>query len=144
VSTMSTLRAAYRPHGTVAATCRTCAYFDVCGGIETDRPLMNCFDLFCPGDGKCQHVCPCQPDFVEHMEEIRGLRFDNLSQISQVPLDLPFYVPVKFASNNEGVTASKMNGESHRLVAMLTMACLSDNERQILWDGQNRRKTSRN
>lgn len=94
MSTLSTLRKAYRPHGTVAATCRTCAYLDVCGGIETDRPLMNCFDLFCPGDGKCQHVCPCQSNFVTYLEEVRGLRFDNLSHISQEPLDLPPYIPV--------------------------------------------------
>ena len=94
MSTLSTLRAAYRPHGIVAATCRRCAYFDVCGGIETDFPLLNCFDLFCPGGGKCQHVCPCQSDFVERMEEVRGLRFDNLSRISQVPFDLPPYIPV--------------------------------------------------
>lgn len=94
MSTLSTLRAAYRPQGIVSATCRRCAYFDVCGGIDTDFPLLNCFDLFCPGNGKCQHVCPCQSDFVERMEEVRGLRFDNLSRISQVPLDLPPYIPV--------------------------------------------------
>jgi len=94
VSVLATRRKEYRPHGTIAASCPQCAYFDICGGIDTGRPLLNCFDMFCPGDGKCHHVCPCQPDFIECMRDIRGLRFDDLNRITQVPLDLPVYIPV--------------------------------------------------
>lgn len=94
MSVLATRRKKYRPHGTVAASCPHCAYFGICGGIDTGFPLLNCFDMFCPGDGRCHHVCPCQPDFIESMRDIRGLRFDDLNEIDQVPLDLPIYIPV--------------------------------------------------
>jgi len=83
-----------RPPGPVAATCKNCPIFDRCGGIQNGRPLMNCFDQFCCGDGSCDNVCLHHPKFEERLIEIGGLRFDNLSPLKQTALHLPKYVPM--------------------------------------------------
>lgn len=101
------LRKALRPHGVVAATCRQCCFFPVCGGIESEFGLLDCFDLCrsrrraphsstpCHCNGKeCNSVCPFKPDFAQWLREVNGLSFDGLAQISQAPLSLPQYIPL--------------------------------------------------
>jgi hypothetical protein len=64
-----------------------------CGGYR-DFGLFNCFQQFCCG-GKagCDEVCPNNEDFIERVSGINGLRFDDVGQINQRPVDLPVYVP---------------------------------------------------
>ncbi len=91
------LRSELRGHGIVSASCPGCGLFDVCGGIQPERALLNCFDLACCGTGKCDRVCPYkQADFMKRLEEVRGLRFDDLKPVSQTPIELPQYVPVVY------------------------------------------------
>ncbi len=84
-----------RPCGYVSTTCRNCVFFDRCGGLYNNRPLLNCFDQFCCGDGSCDYVCPYKPaDFQKRLREIGGLRFDDIPRLHQSPIDLPAYVPM--------------------------------------------------
>lgn len=86
---------ALRPNGYASAACPPCVFFDRCGGLYNSRPLMNCFDQFCCGDGTCDHVCPYKPaDFRRRMREIGGLRFDDIPALRQSPVELPVYVPM--------------------------------------------------
>jgi hypothetical protein len=89
------LRLELRPPGPIAATCYKCVLFDRCGGLQNSRPLLNCFDQFCCGHGKCDHVCLYKPeDFQRRMQEIGGLRFDDILPLHQAPVTLPSYVPM--------------------------------------------------
>jgi hypothetical protein len=91
------LRSELRGHGVVSASCPGCGLFDVCGGIQPERAILNCFDIACCGTGQCDRVCPYkQADFVERLREVRGLRFNDLKPVSQTPIELPRYVPVVF------------------------------------------------
>jgi hypothetical protein len=84
-----------RPSGYVSSSCSKCVFFDRCGGLYNNRPLLNCFDQFCCGDGTCDHVCPYKSaDFQRRMREIGGLRFDDIPPLRQTPIDLPPYVPM--------------------------------------------------
>ena len=83
-----------RPPGPISATCRMCPIFDRCGGIQNSRPLMNCFDQFCCGDGSCDNVCLHHPDFVHRLEEIGGFDVDGLTPLKQEIDRLPPYVPM--------------------------------------------------
>lgn len=57
---------------------------------------MNCFDLSCcGGEAGCKRICPHNhPDFMRRLEEVGGLRFDDLKSLAQRPAELPQYVPV--------------------------------------------------
>lgn len=89
------LRLELRPPGPVSATCPQCVLFEQCGGLRNGRPLLNCFDQFCCGDGRCDYVCLYKPDdFRRRMWEIGGLRFDDIPPLCQPPLDLPRYAPM--------------------------------------------------
>lgn len=84
-----------RPSGYASVTCRQCVLFDRCGGLFNERPMMNCFEQFCCQDGSCDHVCPYKrEDYRRRMQEIGGLRFDDIPKLNQSPLDLPTYVPM--------------------------------------------------
>jgi Domain of unknown function (DUF4417) len=83
-----------RPHGMVAVSCPPCVFFDRCGGIESEHPLLNCFDLHCCGNGKCDNVCPHKPDFMNWLLEVGGLEFDGLPSIAQVHVQVPQFVPM--------------------------------------------------
>lgn len=78
----------------VAAGCHSCAFLAVCGGIEPESSLLDCFALNCCGNGKCDNVCPNNPGFLERMKEIGGLRFDDVPVIRQREIKLPQYVPL--------------------------------------------------
>ena len=93
----ASLRSELRGHGIVSASCPGCWLFDICGGIQPQRALLNCFDLACCGTGQCDRVCPFkQADFVKRMQEVRGLRFDDLKPVTQAEIELPRYVPVVY------------------------------------------------
>jgi hypothetical protein len=94
MSDQANLRKELRPPGVVSASCPGCVFFDQCGGIQNSRPLMNCFDQFCCGDGSCDNICPYKPDFAERLREVNGLRFDDIPLLKQDELSLPFYVPL--------------------------------------------------
>ena len=84
-----------RPNGYASATCPKCVFYDRCGGLHNNRPLFNCFEQFCCGDGSCDHVCPYKTDdFQRRMREIGGLRFDDIPALHQSPIALPPYVPM--------------------------------------------------
>ncbi len=93
---LATLRDELRPHGVVSAACRTCFLLGACGGIQPRRSLMNCFDLnCCGGKADCKRIClNNNPDFMRRLEEVGGLRFDDLKPLSQRSAELPQYVPV--------------------------------------------------
>ncbi len=56
---------------------------------------MNCFDLNCCGRGAdCKRICPYNPDFMRRLEEVGGLKFDDLKPLPQRSAELPLYVPV--------------------------------------------------
>lgn len=89
------LRKELRPPGVVSASCPSCVFFDRCGGIQNSRPLLNCFDQFCCGGGKCDNVCPYNSDFMDRLREINGLCFDGIPTLKQeAGLDLPAYAPL--------------------------------------------------
>lgn len=90
----SALRKELRPPGVVAASCPGCVFFDRCGGIQNSRPLLNCFDQFCCGDGSCDNVRPYKPDFAERLREVNGLCFDDIPPLAQAERTLPRYVPL--------------------------------------------------
>jgi hypothetical protein len=57
--------------------------------------LGDCFDQFCCGDGRCDHVCPYKPgDFRQRMEEIGGFGVDDIGELVQRSLKLPAYLPM--------------------------------------------------
>ena len=89
------LRQELRPAGYTSAACKGCVFFERCGGLQNSRPLLNCFDQFCCNTGNCDHVCPYKPDdFERRMQEIGGLRSDDIPPLVQEPLELPAYVPM--------------------------------------------------
>lgn len=91
------LRDELRSHGVVSASCKPCYLLGVCGGIEPERALLNCFDIACCGTGTCDRVCPFKKgDYIERLREVRGLRFNDLRPISQLSVNLPRYVPVVY------------------------------------------------
>jgi hypothetical protein len=87
-------RAELRPHGVTPPSCHACVFLPMCGGIQPERPLLDCFDHSCCGDGLCDNVCPFKGDFQARMREVRGLRFDDLAPVGQRTADIPCYVPV--------------------------------------------------
>jgi len=95
-----------RPPGPVAATCRSCPIFDRCGGIQNSRPLLNCFDQFCCGDGSCDNICLHHPEFVARLQEVGGLGVDNLPRLRQEPIRLPNYVPMIHHANRRSKVIS--------------------------------------
>lgn len=79
----------------VSNACEPCVFFQRCGGLFDNRPLLSCFDQYCCGDGFCDHVCPYkQSDFSRRMREIGGLRFDDIAALRQCRMILPRYVPM--------------------------------------------------
>lgn len=94
MSDAANLRKALRPHGVVSASCPGCVFFDRCGGIQNSRPLLNCFDQFCCGDGSCDNVCPYKTDFAYRLREINGLCLEDIPPLTQAELTLPRYVPL--------------------------------------------------
>lgn len=94
MSDNSTTLRRIRPPGPISPTCRTCPIFDCCGGIQNSMPLLNCFDLFCCGNGECDNVCLHKSDFQLRLGEIGGLRFDDIPLLRQDQIVLPKYVPV--------------------------------------------------
>lgn len=93
-----------RPSGYASPGCRTCVLFERCGGIHNSRPMMNCFEQFCCGDGSCDHVCLYKPaDFRRRMREIGGLGVDDLPTLHQSDITLPRYAPMIHHSSRRSV-----------------------------------------
>ncbi len=53
-------RAELRPHGIANVPCRACEFLRLCGGVQTSRPLLDCFDENCchRGLGLHDQFCP--------------------------------------------------------------------------------------
>jgi Domain of unknown function (DUF4417) len=91
----ATRRAELRPHGLINAPCQRCYFFQCCGGVETSRPLLTCFDEHCCGRELCNWVCPNHPAaFASYYREISGFGTDDIAEIRQSPITLPMYIPV--------------------------------------------------
>jgi len=77
-------------------TCRSCHWFEPCGGFRDRLGLFGdtCFDRHCcGGNTECNHLCPENPKFIQMLNEVRGLRFESLPEFRQSPVELPTYVP---------------------------------------------------
>jgi hypothetical protein len=94
MSDHANLRSQLRPHGMIGAGCSNCAFLDVCGGIEPEMSLLDCFSLTCCKKDDCDNVCPNNTEFTSRMSEIGGLRFDDVPLLRQRPVELPKYVPM--------------------------------------------------
>ena len=92
---LATRRAELRPHGITNIPCKRCYFFDDCGGIETNRPLLTCFDEHCCNKVSCDWVCPNhRASFAAHYREINGFGTDDIDEIRHTPVTLPIYIPV--------------------------------------------------
>jgi len=90
----ASIRAKLRPHGILSAACRHCVFLPICGGIQPEQSLLNCFEL-CPDDcGTCDNVCPRKSDFFHRMCEIGSLLYHRNIPITQSEVDLPTYIPM--------------------------------------------------
>lgn len=94
MTSSSEARASLRPTtATASFGCMKCVFFPICGGLEADAGHYDCFDL-CKGNcSSCDNVCPRSSRFTHWLQEVRGLRFDNLKGIEQHEASLPLYVP---------------------------------------------------
>jgi len=88
------IRDQLRPHGTLALGCPQCPFFSECGGIEWSESHFDCFAPCQRDCNGCDIVCPHSSDFYACLREINGLRFDNLTALSQRPVELPRYAPL--------------------------------------------------
>ena len=73
--------------------CESCVYRHDCGGLDDPLLLFNCFDILCCGTGKCDEVCPRHPKYLDRLNEVGGIRFDDLKPVAQKQVSLPSYVP---------------------------------------------------
>jgi hypothetical protein len=88
-------RAELRPHGITNVPCRTCEFFKTCGGIQTDRPLLDCFHETCCKKNDCDRLCPNTDNFLPLLREVNGdLNVDSLGPFPQATIALPRYIPV--------------------------------------------------
>ena len=94
MTSAAVIRDQLRPHGTLALGCPQCSFFSECGGIEWAESHLDCFAPCQRDCDACDIVCPYSNDFCARLREIGGLRFDNLTALSQRPGDLPHYVPL--------------------------------------------------
>jgi hypothetical protein len=89
------MREVARPHGIVAQGCHRCVHIAICGGIEPEQSLFDCFDHYCCNnqDG-CDEVCPYNRDFYARLQEVGGLYCRDLGALIQPDLKLPRYIPL--------------------------------------------------
>ncbi len=81
--------------GAISQGCQGCFLKDACGGLRNGNLFLNCFNQFCCGGTDCDNVCPYKPeDYRRRMSEIGGLRFDDISVLRQLPIELPRFVPM--------------------------------------------------
>jgi hypothetical protein len=127
-----------RPSGYASASCPRCVLFDRCGGLFNDRPLLNCFEQFCCGDGSCDHVCPYKSaDFRRRMLEIGGLRFDDIPPLRQSPMELPAYVPmIHHGSRRVG----ELQADAVAVDPYLIFRCRNGAYRSVVNDGASLRR----
>lgn len=83
----------FPPAADTSPRCASCAFLKDCGGLDEPSFLYNCFDVFCCRTGKCDEVCPQHPQYVERLQEVRNIRFDDLKVVEQKYIRLPLYVP---------------------------------------------------
>ena len=65
-------RAELRPQGITNVPCKTCEFFRVCGGVQTSRPLLDCFDESCCRKPDCDKVCPNNANFLPLLRDVGG------------------------------------------------------------------------
>jgi hypothetical protein len=88
-------RAELRPQGITNLPCKTCEFFRVCGGVQTSRPLLDCFDETCCHKPDCDKVCPNNANFLPLLRDVGGsLDFNDPQPLDQPSLTLPWYIPL--------------------------------------------------
>lgn len=61
-----------------APGCNHCIDRDICGGLNTQTRLLDCMEHCCGKPNQCTWVCRRNPHFKNQMQEIGGLRLDNI------------------------------------------------------------------
>ncbi len=88
-------RAELRPQGIPNVPCKTCKFFRVCGGVQTSRPLLDCFDESCCRKPDCDKVCPNNSNFLPLLRDVGGtLDAGEPQPLHQAAIALPRYLPV--------------------------------------------------
>ena len=88
-------RADLRPQGITNIPCKSCEYFRVCGGVQTSRPLLDCFHETCCHKPDCDNVCPNNVNFLPLLREVGGtLDGGDRQPLHQASIALPRYLPV--------------------------------------------------
>jgi hypothetical protein len=88
-------RSELRPQGITNIPCRGCTFFPVCGGIQTSRPLLTCFEESCCRKEDCDKLCPNNRNFLPLLREVGGdLETNRLGELRQASIVLPPYIPV--------------------------------------------------
>lgn len=79
--------------------CRSCAFFDHCGGLDGQAEMFGCFGGHL-GSHECEKfdwTCPCRPDVLQQRWREVGCRWDRPRQhdnIAGVEDPLPLYIPL--------------------------------------------------
>lgn len=78
-----------------APGCGSCIDREVCGGLNAATRLLDCMELCCGRPIKCTWVCRRNAQFKSQMQEIGGLRLDNI-RVARSPAapTLPPLVPL--------------------------------------------------
>jgi hypothetical protein len=88
-------RAELRPQGITNIPCQSCVFLPVCGGVQTARPLLDCFYETCCRKSDCDKLCPNNVNFLPLLREVGGsLVFDDSHPLPQATIALPRYMPV--------------------------------------------------
>lgn len=92
----------YRDRYPTAMGCSICPFRDVCGGLQTKRPLFDCLHLCCGKPENCDVVCLNNPkNFAPPIREVSGFSFDNVPRAQElVSPNLPAVVPAIFHNDN--------------------------------------------
>ncbi len=80
-----------------ALGCETCKDRDYCGGINISGGLFDCTAQCCGKPHACQWVCRNNPNFVRHVQSLRGFSLDNIRvNATKACTPLPAIAPLVF------------------------------------------------
>lgn len=80
-----------------ALGCASCKDRDYCGGLNIPGGLLNCYAQCCGIPQACNWICRNNPDFVRHVQSIRGFDLGNVRVANaNVPPALPDVIPLLY------------------------------------------------
>lgn len=80
----------------VISSCKECYWIEPCGGYHDREGLFwnTCFEKHCcGGKAECNYLCPANSRYIQMLNEVEGLRFNDLLALDQRKLALPEYIP---------------------------------------------------